>query len=435
MQPALPVVALIGLLLGVSVTPGPGHPPASTVCSKFPTPGLKTANEPYFLGTATPDTVLAGPGEIRLRRGEGHFAMSGKTWKVYGQVVTVARVGGGSPGIEPGSQVVVVPWDYDPGCLPVLWGRSSAWIPASSQRFFFPSLRPESLWVGGLPTFDSFTPEADVFPSRYPSPVFPPVRKQTSPERLFDFYELMPVFDDERSLSEEDRRRVMAWAQSNPDAIEQWPIDALLQSMTYRAEVDRARGRTKAMLGTYRLTATLPQEPPRMAFLRTAVCIREDHWLNRRERSPDPLAPETVGARLRFWVALNEADLESTDRNKRRGTYKWHVGWPDEDRADSTWATEINPRQFRELWNDDPVMKRVFRYRDDWFDRHWDRQDFPAWLGAFDPGALRLTQTIPLRDGGELTLTAERISATTSPCPSEQILTDDPSLPNPPRRD
>jgi hypothetical protein len=434
MRTVLSAVALTGLFLGNAAAPDQPNALAKSVCSMLPTPRLKAETEPYFLGIATPDTVLAGPGETQLRRGEGHFAVSGATWSVYGQLVTVTRAGGTSRGIESGSQVVVVPWDYDPACRPVIWGRSSAWVPVSGHRFFYPRLRAESLWVGGVPTFDAFTPEADVYPSRYQSPVFPPGRKSISAEGLFDFFEILPVVDEELRVGAADRSRLKAWAASNREALERWPIDHLLRRIVYRADHDRAVGRARRMLGTYRLVLTAPVGESRTVFLRTVLCMREDDWMDRRQASDDPLAFQTVGARLRFWAAQNEADLESPDRNKRRGTNKWQVGWHDESDDDSSWVVEINPRQFRQFWDDDPVMKRILQYRDNWFEQHWDRQDFSDWLGKFDPTGLRLTQAIPLRNGGVLSLTAERISSTTSPCPSEQILTDDPSLPNPPSR-
>jgi hypothetical protein len=204
--------------------------------------------------------------------------------------------------------------------------------------------------------------------------------------------------------------------------------------MTYRADLGRAERYSKAMLGTYRITLTPPEAEPRTAFLRTAACEERDRWLLRKAASDDPWAFERIGARLRYWTARTEADLESTERNKRRGPHDWHVGWPDVERPDSSWGMELNLRQFRQLWGDDPVMKEVFRYRDNWFDQHWNRQEIAAWLGSFHPAGLRFTQQIPLREGGVLRLEGQRISDVTSPCPSGAILTDDPSLPNPPRR-
>lgn len=62
-------------------------------CSIMPFVGVRPSQTTVLLGTASPDTVEAGPGSVTPSGHGGHFGRGG-AGAIYGQVVDVARFGG-----------------------------------------------------------------------------------------------------------------------------------------------------------------------------------------------------------------------------------------------------------------------------------------------------------------------------------------------------
>ncbi len=108
------------------------------------------------------------------------------------------------------SAVVVVLWDYDPGCNPTSWSGSAQWAVVGYPTFLTVTLRPISQWAGERPTFDSFWAGMMVYPSaatkvssdsavaldtlRLPfSEVFP---NALSPEEVFRLLRALPELCD-----------------------------------------------------------------------------------------------------------------------------------------------------------------------------------------------------------------------------------------------
>jgi hypothetical protein len=387
------------------------------MCSKMAIPGLKVRGQPYFLGRATPDTVLAGLGTVTPGDGDGHFGPSG-SGSIYGQVITVIRPGNVSRILKPGTQVVVVPWDYDPACQPLPWGRSTSWVPLHGVRFFYPVLRPESLWVRSMPTFDAYSPDSDVIPSRYSNPVFPYEGDVATADELFAFYDALPILDG-RDISDTVMNVVRHWAGDNSSLARKAPIHDVIWLMSDEAERTRARQLALPMLGTYRLAVTLPSGEQRIAFLRTASCSEGLHYLITRRDPPrdDPFSTRAIGVEVQFFVAPDDTELPTTEDLSKRGMWGWHVGWPESVRSDSTWPAEIDPWQFRSIWKeDDKLMDRLFEGHERWFDKNFDLGTLPVWLGAFQTGSFRFVEHISMGDAGELVVRAERRSNQTVPC-------------------
>ena len=61
--------------------------------------------------------------------------------------IRVERMGGPATGRIPAGvhDVVVVPWDYDPACRPLPWGKSARWVELSEPVLFIAVLRAEEL--------------------------------------------------------------------------------------------------------------------------------------------------------------------------------------------------------------------------------------------------------------------------------------------------
>ena len=104
-----------------------------------------------FIGTATGDTLLAGPGDV-LKPDVGG--------RIHGQVFRVERADsvltsalGGA--VDPGrTEVVLVPWNYDASCQRFPWISSARWAPLGLRGLYRGQLRQRAHWVGNRPTFD-----------------------------------------------------------------------------------------------------------------------------------------------------------------------------------------------------------------------------------------------------------------------------------------
>jgi hypothetical protein len=118
-------------------------------CSIMPFVGVRPSQTTVLLGTASPDTVEAGPGSVTSSDHGGHFGRGG-TGAIYGQVVDVARFGGTDSlalarvfALHGRARVVIVPWDYDGSCAPTRWSEGAAWVPIAEPGAFTVILRPD----------------------------------------------------------------------------------------------------------------------------------------------------------------------------------------------------------------------------------------------------------------------------------------------------
>src|SRR5258706_15390982 len=86
---------------------------AKAMCSLMPFGKFKFDSQPYFIGTAQFDPVLAGPGSTESKNEVGHFGRA-RERPIYGQVVRAQKWGGNPPALQKASATtaIVVPWDY-----------------------------------------------------------------------------------------------------------------------------------------------------------------------------------------------------------------------------------------------------------------------------------------------------------------------------------
>lgn len=226
--------ASVTLLAAVGAHAAPAGPPRGARppvarCSLAPVLLSRWKGATHLVVAPSADTVATGPGAMDPVEGVGHSAM-GTRRAVYGQRVTVARMGGAlSDEIEAAfarrgvREVLLVPWDYDPACHATYWGGSARWLPPEAPRFLVAQPRLPGAWIDGVPTFDVTKA------GRY---VQPPLRAIPMPalaaSDAFDFHEALPSAYDGRGrpLDVEALRR---WLVAHPTLVDHWPVPQTLQ--------------------------------------------------------------------------------------------------------------------------------------------------------------------------------------------------------------
>src|SRR5687767_985019 len=115
---------------------------ADALCSLFSLPVARGTSQTYFVGVALRDTVVAGLGDVKPTAHEGHCGR-GEKRAVYGQLVRIDTLGGAHADLvrqtltrRRSRDVVVVPWDYDPGCEPTYWSGSARWVKPGRAGFY-----------------------------------------------------------------------------------------------------------------------------------------------------------------------------------------------------------------------------------------------------------------------------------------------------------
>ena len=238
------VLALSGVLAG-SNGPGAAIAAESMRCSLVFFPTGRSAGDTYFIGTARSDTMLAGPGTLHPT-GLGGHAGDGRPRPVYGQLVRIDTVAGGHAddvrralGRFSERDVLLVPWDYDPGCETTYWNRSARWVEPGLVSFYEARLRPDSLWVGGRPTLDVFYGSTKPYPH---NPSFRADYGYTEEERSrasltvherFTFQEVLPVYEHGPSSTPDSLRDqpLRRWVAANPELAKRYPADRAIAAV------------------------------------------------------------------------------------------------------------------------------------------------------------------------------------------------------------
>lgn len=140
-------------------SPLPGQPIPEDAGTPVMTPGATAA---ILLARAQADTVETGLGLVYTRA----EYLRHDPRKIFGQTMDLSQIEGfgaehvrevlASSGTR---EVVLVPWDYGAGCGPHFWNGSARWSTPDSLGVYTGTLRPDSLWVGGRPTFDVYFAE------------------------------------------------------------------------------------------------------------------------------------------------------------------------------------------------------------------------------------------------------------------------------------
>lgn len=196
----------------------------------------------YFLGAATPDTVLAGAGAMRYER----ELAPGRPWptrEVYGQVVSVGRLAGrDSAALEAAfaargrREVIVVPWDRDGGCRTIVYVGSARFMEDGEAGFFSPQLRARADWAGGVPTFDAY-PWSEPYPSgsaynrRYAvhdTVTAARTADALTAEEYMELYAAIPTVGPEEPGYREQAERLWEWERRHPGLARRWPATEVL---------------------------------------------------------------------------------------------------------------------------------------------------------------------------------------------------------------
>lgn len=104
---------------------------ANPICSirtQFQSP---SANHTLILAVATGEIVsVKGLNTIRFHSELPDTSTTAKGWRFR-----VIEVAGGDGSIKRGDTFTAIPWEYDPSCRPLLWGKSS-WVPEAAEALF-----------------------------------------------------------------------------------------------------------------------------------------------------------------------------------------------------------------------------------------------------------------------------------------------------------
>lgn len=235
------VLAFTHLATAIGNRGGVSAAGSGTLCSVIPFVGVRSQAGTYFVGIASADTVHAGSGGLVLSRDGGHFG-AGTPRDVYGQAVRVDSLGGANDTLlqrafeRRGDRlVVVVPWDYDPGCQPTYWSRSARWIEPELEGFYTVRLRPDSTWAEGRPTFDAFAaglqpyPHGSFFRAGYRGTDALRSRPSLDAREMFSLHRVLPLESRTARTGSTHLDPLKRWAMEHPALATKYPADAILQ--------------------------------------------------------------------------------------------------------------------------------------------------------------------------------------------------------------
>lgn len=302
----------------------------------------------YFLASALPDTVQAGPGpvEFHLERGE-----SGPARTIFGQVVRIEELGRNAPPAltealrAHGPEVVLVRWGYGADCRTTQWGGSARWIETAETELFTARLRDPGDWVGGRPTLDVNAyhtpyPHARVTDMEYDG------EEMMTARELFALMHLLPTFEE--GMESADPYPFVAplfrWARANPALARRFPATEVLESAYEASQPCVAPEGPSPAAGTYRVTLEVEGEPPRTLFIRTSADRHGPECPDSVvRRDPGRLSPRRAASHmLHARAALHPDSIpgENGEGWERgcSGTYRWNV-WEDDSEV---WAAELD---------------------------------------------------------------------------------------------
>ncbi|MEX2530923.1 MAG: hypothetical protein WD960_09125 [Gemmatimonadota bacterium] len=146
----------------------------SPLCTMDFFPLSKHPELTYFWGTFGTEMLAASPGDRSLPFERREWAMPYSLDGLVGQEFALEAVAGrdseilraldGFDGEEGPRRVVLVLWDYDPGCAPIPFKDGERLGIPGESVFAKGLLRERDLWSQGLPTFDLFFGGQHVYP-------------------------------------------------------------------------------------------------------------------------------------------------------------------------------------------------------------------------------------------------------------------------------
>lgn len=412
------IAPLTAVLLATAVLAiSPAH-----ACSKGTFSTLLADSQAFFTAQATADTLLAGAGAVSYGSGGGHYGRTDRQG-IYGQLVQVDHLGGPAARLLPQGtrEVVVVPWDYDPACRPLAWGRSARWVSPGTRGFYIASLRSPERWAAGKPTFDLHNP------GHLPYTGTERIREMgrdtaisslLSPNQVFDLYQALPTADEVAEGKREALGALRRWVQAHPDLAKRPPAEMLLSRVlgsVARAELKEV---DHPALGTWRFRLQVPGDSTYTFYARTEA-YPTGRWTPSRTR-PDPVSGQLQLAPAEgysFLVAVSD-DLDSLPEAVRARNYKQAyikaLALPDtsgEERAE--WRGWLESSLLRQAFPDDPVIQSAAKEAFQHFGRRYRQglpDETPARFTRGMDGVLRVQQSFPLSEGGVLLVEGEQVS-------------------------
>jgi hypothetical protein len=314
-----PRLAALGLIGGGTLLALAGE---AVACTMLPYRSAVPDDAVYFLGTTTADTVLAGPGGVRYELDPE------RDREIHGQVVALERVGGPARDRLPADadRAVVVSWDYDSLCRPLIQFGSHRPFDPGREMVFMAAPRDPEHWVDGMPTFDLLSP-ADAYPYRAPDERDP---RPLSAAEMFALYEVVPRSGDLDRSPYEAVRPLQAWVRENPELVARPPAGEIARLALSDAEWTRLATLDSPLFGTWRLTVAWPGTEQRTIFLRTGSRTSAPFSAHPdgpyRQRPPPPDIPRGDGYYIPLSGSLIETDLPRTVGDERGRGMGGHLG-------------------------------------------------------------------------------------------------------------
>jgi hypothetical protein len=398
---------------------------AHAFCSLRGYPGLVTPDAVFFVGTARPDTVFAGPGQVEFTVATGHFGPA-QDRDIYGQLVHVERFGGPGSTLSAASDsvVVVVPWDYDGSCHPTPWTKSARFVGPRKRGFFMPRPRAVEHWVGGRPTFDALTPQFEAFPNEMDRGFRRAVRGGQGilfADELFELFERAPDIESLASSHWSAAEPLMAWARASPERLLAYPAQRVVGGVARVADDARARALSVPVAGTYRIDVTLPSGVLGRFFLRTAL-RPAGAWYNRsgsRPAAPQPIwMPRATGYELYFWHGrtIDELPTDSLGATRSiRGEWPLKIAERPEDTGGDRveWAAHFEPGQLTRSILDSPELDAAVEAAERHFRERWRAGEVLIGIARFvqqHAGELTFRLRIPAGSDSYIDVLGTRVS-------------------------
>lgn len=261
------------LALGIASTLPAVGVESSPPCSLVPWGRPPGPEITYFIGTALPDTLEAGPAPFGV-------GVADTTGPPFGQLVRLARVGGASADALTGDTLaVLVPWGYAADCSRVRWTRSARWAEAGLQGLYTARLRERRFWAEGLPTFDVTVgfdpyPHAELRGNEIAGPDDRPVEygpeTALTPGELFEFLESVTAKPDVEAA-------VLRWVERHPEQAGKYPVWRMRRFALLALEERRVEAEAPPLAGTYRLEVRVGEDRHEL-FVRTGARPVRPWW-------------------------------------------------------------------------------------------------------------------------------------------------------------
>ena len=320
----------------------------SALCSLVDFPTERRADVVYFLAKARPDTVPVTAGTVTPGTGEGHSGWS-QPRALYGQVLASEKVGRPWQALLPvnTSEIVLVPWDYGPGCEPIYWTRSAQWVPPGTRGVFRARLRDRKHWAGSRPTFDVLAPEFTPYPiaqglRRFRNSERPNRKdsdRELSPDEFLEFVEVMPREDSLKAYPDSAVSAAKAWAHRNAELANAWPAAQMLRHISFSADYARMQLIASPVAGTFRVVVVFGSGDSSVLFARTE--LHPTSPVTRR-RVDEPSA-SFVGYYLMAQYAGTIRELPTEYQGRNTSYHAVSLKPISSNQDSSVWRGEVDP--------------------------------------------------------------------------------------------